>query len=264
MHILQQIIENTTEELKVRQQKVPLAEMRRLAEQKVAGKSPARFRKALETDGLGIIAEIKRTSPSKGLICSDFDPIRIAEQYESGGAAAISVLTDSKFFQGHLSYLSDVASHVQLPVLRKDFIVDEYQIYEAAAHSASAVLLLAVVLSEQQISDFLNLTHQLNMDALVEVHDRAELEKVLKTGAVIIGINNRNLRTFEVNIQTSLDLIKYIPNGKIKISESGLKTSSDFEMLQRAGFNGVLIGETLMRQNDRVKFLRQLRGESCG
>ena len=264
MNILNQIINETRKTVEEQKLKYPLEKVRELAEQQVTKAEPHRFYKALDSPQIGIIAEVKRASPSKGVICRNFDPVLIADEYGKGGANAISVLTEEKYFQGSITYLSQIAQKVSLPILRKDFIIDNYQIYEAAVNSASAVLLIVAALSEEQIRDYLNLIHTLKMDALVEVHNHNELEKALKTGANIIGINNRDLKTFKTNLQTSIDLVKAIPNGILKVSESGIKSRKDVIQLQDAGFDAVLVGEILMRQTDRTAFLHKLRGESCG
>ena len=260
MSILNDILEDKKAEVAARKKHLSLARMQTLAEPAISDKEPGRFASALQTERIEIIAEIKKASPSAGLLCDDFDPVKIARSYDRGAAAAISVLTDEKYFRGHLSYLREVANVVKQPVLRKDFIIDPYQIYEAALNSASAVLLLAVALSDGQLGEFIRLAASLKLDALVEVHDEDELARVLNTPAEIIGINNRDLKTFKVSLSTSLELVKSIPPDKIKISESGIKTREDVLLLEQAGYNAVLIGETLMRQKDRTSFLRYLGG----
>ncbi len=259
MTILDEIIQNTKHEVKRRRSRLSLSDVRSAAES-IGLRRPS-FYKALAQPGIKIIAEVKKASPSKGLICADFDPVRIAADYQAGGAAAISVLTDEKYFQGNLSYLDDISQVVDVPLLRKDFIVDDYQIYEARLHGASAILLLAVYLDHSQITDFLHLADNLGLDALVEVHSREELEQVLKTRARIIGVNNRNLKTFEVSLQTSHELAREIPEDKIKVAESGIFTHDDIAALQESGFDGFLIGESLMKQQDRVSALKRLRGD---
>ncbi len=261
MTILDQIIENTKNEVAHRKARLPLAAVRDAAESSAVTRPS--FYEALAQPGINIIAEVKKASPSKGVICEDFDPVRIATEYAQGGAAAISVLTDEKFFQGHLTFLDDIAENVNKPLLRKDFIIDEYQIYKARLHQASAVLLLAVSLDVKQLTDFLHLAHDIGLDALVEVHDADELENALKTPARIIGVNNRNLKTFAVSLQTSHDLACDIPDDKIKVAESGIFTHEDISSLQASGFDAFLIGESLMRQADRVMALKKMRGESC-
>jgi indole-3-glycerol phosphate synthase len=204
------------------------------------------------------IAEVKKASPSAGIIREDFNYLNIAKEYEVGGASAISVLTDKEFFKGDIKYLSEIKETVSLPVLRKDFIIDPYQIYEARAAGADLVLLIARILTKEKIDTFLTLSHELGMECLVEVHDNDELEKVLKTEAAIIGINNRNLDTFVTNLDTTLQLRHRIPDDKIVVSESGIKTRADVLMLEDAGIDAILIGETLMRCKDIPQKIKEL------
>ena len=204
------------------------------------------------------IAEVKKASPSAGIIRDDFNYIDIAKEYEVGGASAISVLTDKEFFKGDLKYLSEIKETVSLPALRKDFIIDPYQIYEARAACADLVLLIARILNKEEINAFLALSHKLGMECLVEVHDNDELETVLETEAAIIGINNRNLDTFETNLDTTLQLRHRIPEGKIIVSESGIKTRADVLVLEEAGVDAILIGETLMRSKDISQKIKEL------
>jgi indole-3-glycerol phosphate synthase len=207
-----------------------------------------------------IIAEIKKASPSLGVIREDFQPIEIARIYEASGAAAISVLTDEKFFQGSLLYITDIKKLVKLPILRKDFIIDAYQIYEAGAAGADAILLIAALLSKDEIQHFLELAKGLNMDCLVEVHSEPELENVLQTDAHIIGINNRDLATFSIDIETTLRLRPMIPDDKITVSESGIRSRTDIVKLLENGVNAVLIGETFMKSNDISTKMHELLG----
>ncbi len=206
------------------------------------------------------IAEIKKASPSAGIIREDFNYIDIAKEYEAGGASAISVLTDKEFFKGDLKYLSEIKETVRLPVLRKDFIIDPYQIYEARVAGADLVLLIARILTKEKIDAFLTLSQELGMECLVEVHDNDELEKVLETEAAIIGINNRNLDTFETNLETTLQLHHRIPEDKIVVSESGIKTRADVLVLEEAGIDAILIGETLMRSRNISQKIKELFG----
>ena len=209
---------------------------------------------------INFIAEVKNASPSAGIIREDFNYINIAKEYESGGASAISVLTDKEFFKGDIKYLSEIKETVKIPVLRKDFIIDSYQIYEARAAGADLVLLIARILTKEKIDKFLTLSHELGMECLVEVHDHDELEKVLETEASIIGINNRNLDTFETDLKTTFQLCKLIPEDKIVVSESGIKTRADVVTLEEAGIDAILIGETLMRSKDISQKIRELFG----
>jgi indole-3-glycerol phosphate synthase len=208
-----------------------------------------------------VIAEVKKASPSKGVIRPDFDPIKISSAYESAGAAAISVLTDEQFFQGHLNYLTQCRKNTSLPVLRKDFIIDLYQIDEARAACADAVLLIAALLDTAHLRAFREHAEGLGMSALVEVHNEQELDSALESGANIIGINNRNLYTFEVDMKTTLRLVPKIPEDKIIVSESGIRTKEDLAQLADCGVNAVLIGETLMRASEPGEKLRELIGQ---
>ncbi len=196
-----------------------------------------------------IIAEIKKASPSRGIICEHFQPVETALQYENNGAVAISVLTDEKFFKGSLQYLRDIKEHkISIPLLRKDFIIDPYQIYEARAFGADAVLLIVAALSDtSRIKEFLALVDELSFSALVEVHSKTELDKALYCGAEIIGINNRDLKTFNTDIKTTLEIIDDIPDDRVVVSESGIKTTGDLKKLSSAGVSAFLIGETFMR-----------------
>lgn len=209
---------------------------------------PRGFLKALTSfDGIALIAEAKKASPSKGVICPDFDPVKIATNYEANGAQAMSVLTDEKFFQGSLSYIPLVRETIKLPVLRKDFMIHEVQITEAHAFGADAILLIAAILDEKQMSDFLAQSRELGMDVLVEVHDEHELEKALKVDSPLIGVNNRNLKDFSMDLETTFRLNKEIPEHIPVVSESGLRTADDIKRLSDAGIAAVLVGETLMR-----------------
>ena len=238
--------------------RTPLAQMRQKAEA-MPSIRPS-FLHALQKEGVSIIAEIKQASPSKGLICRDFKPVDIARDYEQGGAAAVSILTDQKYFQGDIGYLDDVAAQVSLPLLRKDFTLHEYHIYEARVHHAGAILLLAAALDLSQLIDFTSLAQSIGLDVLMEVHDVGELEKALRTPATIIGVNNRNLKSFIVDLNTSAALSPHIPKDRVKVSESGLHTFSEISQLRQAGFDAFLVGESLMRQQNRVRALQELRG----
>ena len=223
--------------------------------------APCCFAEALTVDRgplATIIAEVKKASPSKGVIREQFDPVAIARDYEKHGAAAISVLTESRFFQGSPEYLTAIKKHVTIPVLRKDFLFDVYQIYETRALGADALLLIAAILDKEKIRELLYLTQELGMDALVEVHSREELDMVLETGACIIGINNRNLSTFQTDIATTVELIRGIPDDRIVVSESGIASRDDILMLSSAGVDAFLIGESLMRQESPGAKLAEL------
>jgi indole-3-glycerol phosphate synthase len=197
-----------------------------------------------------IIAEVKKASPSKGIIREEFDPVAIAQTYQNNGAVALSVLTDRKFFQGSFDYLKAIRSYTELPLLDKDFIIDPYQIYQARYFGADAILLIAAVLTDCQLKSFMDLAKDLGLAALLEVHTLEELKRVLLAKSTIIGINNRDLTTFQVTLETSLELINYIPEGTIVVSESGIDTKSALQKLHAAGFDAFLIGEALMRSKN--------------
>ena len=232
----------------------------RVREAKSRGR-PHAFRRALQGDGINVIAEFKRRSPSKGMIREGADPIEIARAYQAGGAVAMSVLTEEDYFAGSLEDLRQVKATVDLPVLRKDFIVDEYQVYESAAAGADAILLIVGALDDELLLRLRRLAEdELQMDALVEVHTSEEMRRAAACGAKLIGVNNRDLRTFEVSLETSLSLAREAPSDALLISESGLKTSDDLQRLRDAGYRGFLIGETLMRTDDPAAALRSFRG----
>jgi indole-3-glycerol phosphate synthase len=216
------------------------------------------FRAVLAARNPAIIAEIKKASPSKGLLAKDFDPPRLAREYASGGAAALSVLTDAPFFQGSLAYLEAARAAVELPVLRKDFTIHEVQVIEAAAHGADAILLIAAILEEQEIRDLRELAGRYGLAALVEVHREEELAKAVGAGADIIGVNNRNLTTFEVSLEVSLRLAESIPPGVLRVAESGIHSGRDVRRLRAAGFSVFLVGEHLVRSGDPAASLRAL------
>ena len=219
------------------------------------------FQAALAVHGLSVIAELKQASPSKGLIAPDFERIYLgkARQYEEGGAAAISCLTEPKFFLGSDEYLRQVRAAVQLPILRKDFTVDEYQIYEAKCLGADAVLLICSLLSQGQLAEYLCQAHELGLTALVEAHDADEVGSALAAGAAIIGVNNRNLKDFSVNPLNSLRLREQIPAEKLFVAESGIAKASDCAGLKAAGVQAVLVGEALMRSSDPAAMLKEMR-----
>ena len=218
------------------------------------------FARALSANPPAIIAEIKKASPSRGLIAADFDPPRIARAYEAGRAAAISVLTDRKHFQGSLADLEAARAAVRLPVLRKDFTIDPFHVMEAAAHDADAILLIVAVLSDRELRDFRELAASYGMAALVEVHDGEELKRAIASGAEIIGVNNRDLRTFQVRLETSLELAAAMPAGVIRVAESGIRTAEDVRKLRAAGYHACLVGEHLMTAQDPATAVKALRG----
>ncbi len=220
---------------------------------------PRGFQKALtDFGGVAIIAEAKKASPSKGVICPDFNPVEIALAYQAGGAQALSVLTDEDFFQGSLEYIPQVRQAVNLPVIRKDFIIDPVQIDQASRYGADAILLIAAILDKWQIADYLAQARELGMDILVEVHDETECEMALAAGSSLVGINNRNLKDFSMDLETTFRVMAEIPKDIPVVSESGIRDSKDIRRLAENGVSAALIGETLMRSSDRSKSLREL------
>lgn len=218
------------------------------------------FKKALSGNDISFICEVKKASPSKGIIAADFPYLQIAKDYEKAGASAISVLTEPKYFMGNDNYLKEIASKVNIPVLRKDFTVDSYQIYEAKILGASAILLICAILSDEQLKNYINIAHSLGLSALVEAHDETEVKRAIYAGAGIIGVNNRNLKDFTVDINNSIRLRQLVPKNIIFVSESGIKTPQDIKNLENNKTNAVLIGETFMRNPDKTKALNYLKG----
>ena len=258
MTILDEIYKHKLSEVSEYKRRVSIKTLKEQCKKKQKARS---FGAELKSNtNIRIIAEIKKASPSLGIIRKDFNPVDIARIYEAGGAAAISVLTDEKFFQGNLSYLTDVKKSVNLPILRKDFIIDAYQIFEARSAGADAILLIAALLSKDEIQRYLELARELDMDCLVEVHSETELKKVLQTNAHIIGINNRDLATFKTDLGTTLRLRPMIPAEKIVVSESGIKSRADVVKLIKEGVGAILVGETLMKSDDISAKLRELLG----
>jgi indole-3-glycerol phosphate synthase len=205
-----------------------------------------------------LIAEIKKSSPSAGVIAPNFDAVRIANDYEKAGASALSVLTDEKFFQGRIEFLQQIRSMVKLPLLRKDFIINDLQVWESAARGADAILLIVAILDDAQLKSFRELAEQMRLAVLVEVHDERELDRAIASGATIIGINNRDLRDFSVNLETTERLAAKVPQDKIIVAESGINTRADVERLEKAGVSAILVGESLMKSADIGKKVRQL------
>jgi indole-3-glycerol phosphate synthase len=216
------------------------------------------FSRALTIRTPAIIGEIKKASPSKGVFAADFDPVRLAQSYAEGGASALSILTDGPYFQGSLADLQAARAAVALPVLRKDFTIAPAQIVEAAAHGADAILLIAAILSERELRDFREAAERYRLAALVEVHDRRELDAAIASGAALIGVNNRNLHTFEVRLDTSLELAEHMPSGAILVTESGIHTAADVGRLRAAGYSAFLVGEHLMKAPNPADALRAL------
>ena len=252
--ILATIVESKREELS--HSSVSRAEWERRAREAPIGRRD--FRAALRTKSPAVIAEIKQASPSKGVLVDDFDPQAIARDYERGGAAALSVLTDVKFFQGRLADLVTARGSTALPVLRKDFIIEEAQVAESAAHGADAILLIAAVLPVGRLRELRIYAGEFGLAALVEVHDEGELETAIDSGADVIGVNNRDLRTFKVSLETSVWLAGRIPKGVLKVSESGITCAADVRRLKAAGFDAFLVGEHLVKAPDRAAALRAL------
>lgn len=255
--VLCRILERKRQEVRAIQ--TPREELELAGEARVMRRRP--FAGALRRSKPAIIAEIKQRSPSKGLLAAAFEPDRIARLYSEGGAAAISVLTDQDFFGGCIEHLETARGSVNLPVLRKDFTIDEIQIAEAAAHGADAILLIAAVLTERELQRFREYAAQFLLAALVEVHDSEELEKAIDSGAAIIGVNNRDLKTFEVRLETSLELATEMPANVIRVSESGIHERGQVKLLTDAGYHAFLVGERLMRSPDPVALLKELRAD---
>lgn len=269
--ILEDIVRATNISLEARRKKQPLEEIKdKLFNQgKVNSfndREPFEFERSLMKNGskegapIGFICEVKKASPSKGIISEDFPYLSIAKEYEKAGAAAISVLTEGDFFMGSPQYLMEISKNVRIPVLRKDFIIDEYQIYESKLIGADAVLLICSILDPIILKEYLSLCNRLGLSALVEAHSGEEIHTALEAGARVIGVNNRNLNTFEVDIANSLSLRNLVPSDVIFVAESGINSSKEINILEKAGVHGALIGEALMRSKDKVEFIKELRG----
>jgi indole-3-glycerol phosphate synthase len=258
--ILDDIIKKTKEDVKVREKKFSLDWLgRSLAYNARAPRDIMPYLKATEEDPYRIISEVKKASPSKGVIREDFDPLSIAQSYERGGASAISILTEPHFFQGSLEYLAEIRRYVGIPLLRKEFIVTKYQIVEALVYGADFILLIAAALSKKELKELLAYTRHLGMEALVEVHDKKDLTKAIYAGSDIIGINHRNLKTFEMDMNLCYNLIPMIPNGKIIVAESGIYEHGQLQDLSKAGVDAFLVGESLMRQENEEEALKKLK-----
>lgn len=258
--ILDEIVARTKVRMEEIEKQVPLSKIRQQAES-LSANTGFPFEKALAKEDIQFICEVKKASPSKGLIAPDFPYVDIAREYEQAGAAAISVLTEPYYFQGSNAYLQEIAKNVSIPLLRKDFTVNEYMIYEAKTIGASAVLLICSQLDKTQLVAFKQLADELGLSALVETHDEAEVEMALGANARIIGVNNRNLKDFTVDINNSIRLRERIPKEILFVSESGMKTPEDIARLKENHTNAVLIGETFMRSADKKGMLKHLRGE---
>ena len=256
--MLDEIVEKTKERVEMAKSILPLEDIKKqVSLLEISNEFP--FKKALSGEDISIIAEVKKASPSKGLIAEDFDYLAIAKEYEAAGASAISVLTEPYFFQGSDEYLEEIAKEVNIPVLRKDFVVDEYMIWQAKALGASAVLLIVSVLDIVQLKKYLDLAHDLGLSAIVEAHEGDEIMRALTVGAEFIGVNNRNLKDFTVDIENSISLRRCVSEDVIFISESGIKTKEDIRRLKENNVDAVLIGETLMKCDDKKAMISEFK-----
>lgn len=256
-NILEEIAEKTRERIRKEKRQFPLDQLKTLAEK--APQQPS-FLEMLKKPGMSYICEVKKASPSKGLIAPEFPYLEIAKEYKAAGASAISCLTEPFYFMGSDTYLREITETVDIPVLRKDFTVDKYMIYQAKAFGAAAVLLICAILNDQELLEYRELAETLGMDALVEAHDENEVARALKTGAKIIGVNNRDLKTFKVDMNNSIRLRNLAPDNVVFVSESGIKNAGDIAILERNRVGAVLIGETLMRSPDKKAALEDLNG----
>jgi indole-3-glycerol phosphate synthase len=258
-NILEEIAEKTRERIRKEKRQFPLDQLKTLAE-----KAPQQlsFLEALKKPGMSYICEVKKASPSKGLIAPEFPYLEIAKEYEAAGASAISCLTEPFYFMGSDTYLREITETVDIPVLRKDFTVDKYMIYQAKAFGAAAVLLICAILNDQELLEYRELAETLGMDALIEAHDEEEVARALKAGAKIVGVNNRDLKTFKVDMNNSIRLRNLAPDNVVFVSESGIKNAGDIAILERNRVGAVLIGETLMRSPDKKAALENLNGRA--
>lgn len=257
--ILEEIAAYTKERIEYEKSKLPMTEIRAQAKELNADTGYL-FEKALAKPGISFICEAKKASPSKGIIAEDFPYVRIAKEYEAAGADAMSVLTEPKWFMGKDEYLKEIRKEITIPIIRKDFTVDEYMIYQAKLMGADAVLLICAILSDTQLQEYYGIADELGLSALIETHDEEEVQRALKAKARIIGVNNRNLKDFTVDIVNSVRLRNMVPEDILFVSESGMKTRSDIARLEENGTNAVLIGETFMRSSDKAAMLNELRG----
>ncbi len=262
MNILDEIAAKTRERIQEEKRRIPQADlMEKIYERRERSAGQFRFYEALKKQGMSYICEVKKASPSKGMIASDFPWLQIAREYEAAGASAVSCLTEPYYFLGADRYLKEIAEAIDIPVLRKDFTVDGYMICQAAALGASAVLLICALLDDGQLKEYREMAEEFGMDALVEAHDQEETERALKGGARIIGVNNRDLRTFRVDVENSIRLRKMVPENVLFVSESGIRTPGDIRKLRENKVDAVLIGETLMRSDDKRRALEELKDE---
>ena len=253
------ILDKITEKTKIRTEKLNINDLKEKVQN--LPRKDFIFKNALSGDKIKIISEIKKASPSKGLICPDFDPIKIAKEYNEAKTDCISILTEPYFFLGNNAYIKDVKKVTNIPILRKDFIIDEKQIYESKIIGADCILLICAILDEKKLKEFLNLAHKLCLSALVEAHNEDEIKTALNCNAEIIGVNNRNLKTFEVDFNNTFKLRKLVPDDIIFVSESGIKTREDIIKLEENNVNAVLIGETFMKSKNKIEEIKKLRGE---
>ena len=251
---LDEIVKAKKEEITKQKQTMPLSELN------APSSKTLDFALALGGEGIQLIAEVKKASPSRGLLCPDFDPLRLAQTYTDSGAAAISVLTEERYFQGSLEHLAAIKGMLNqrgIPVLRKDFIFDPYQVYESRAYGADALLLIVAILSQEQLTELLSLSHSLGLQCLIEVHNEAELEAALLNGAKIIGINNRDLGTFSIDLTTTKRLRPLVPRDRIVVSESGIRNRADVQMLREWEVDAILVGEALVAADDVAAKMRE-------
>jgi len=257
MSILEKILEAKRKEIEERKKQNPLS----LLQKCLATRKPIRdFKASLKGKGIQLIGEIKKTSPTQGVLRKEFQPVALALAYQKGGAASLSVLTDESFFGGHLSDIREIKSSVVLPILRKDFILDEYQLYESAEAESDAILLISTLLSKNLLAQLIQQSAELGMSSLVEVHSEEDLQKALGAGAELIGINNRNLRTFEMDLSTSERLMKHIPKEKTVVSESGIHSREEVRRLEELGFDAVLIGQAFMERPNLEEAIHEVMG----
>lgn len=255
--MLNRIIAQKSVAVERQKKTIPLPHLKQLIGEQSA---PRDLSLALRGDGIRLIAEVKRASPSRGLLCSDFNPVALAKTYARCGAAAISVVTDEDYFQGSIDHLAAVRREVNLPLLRKDFIIDRYQVYESRAYGADALLLIVAALNQEQLTGLLALSHLLGLQCLVEAHSKIEVERAVVSGAEIIGINSRDLNTFAVDLDTICQLRPLIPEGRIVVGESGISRRSDIKKLKECGVNAVLVGEALVTAPDIPTKIKELIG----
>ena len=258
--ILDKLAQSTEKRVEQEKKNIPLEVVKKQALDMPKGNFE--FEKALAKSGINFICEVKKASPSKGIIAEKFPYVDIAKEYEKAGASCISVLTEPEYFKGDKKYLKEISENVSIPLIRKDFVIDEYMIYDGKVHGASCVLLICSLLDEDTIRKYIEICDSLGMSALVEAHDEEEVKKAIKSGARIIGVNNRDLKTFTVDIGNSERLRKLVPEDILFVAESGIKSNVEIERLKKAKVNGVLIGETFMKAENKKQMLDELKGEN--